>query len=516
MEQTVMQLVKIILVLTLATLTEYSAAFNYEDVVTIAKQTAAKPYQERELIPSFLRDLSFQEYQNIRFNPDKSLWRDSGSNFQVMLFSPGLYYSQAVDLQIVDAQGMHPLAYDRGLFNFTDPELEKRIPPNLGYAGFQLTFPLHNEKVQSQFLVFAGASYFRGVGKNNAWGLSGRGVAVDTGLPSGEDFPSFTRFWLVRPAAKAKSMTLYGLLDGKSVVGAYQFVVTPGEHMTMVVNATLIPRKDINLLGVAPLTSMFFYGENTARPRGEWRTEVHDSDGLLIHDGSSKEWLWRPLIDPLNLQIDYFKTHNVRGFGLFQRDRNFPSYQDLEAHYQQRPSMWVTPQGEWGNGHVVLVQLPTTTETNDNIVAFWTPAEPVKQHVPIRLNYNVSVGDAMPTAQPVAHVLNTFVGDGNIIGGGNTPGAYRVVVDFAGVQLDKLARDAAVIGEVTGLEGTAIIEQYVQYNSELKAWRLSILARPAEDSPLSLRGFLKLGDQALSETWTYKLPFVNDINGNNR
>lgn len=484
--------------------------FSFQTVIDKARDLAAQPYHEPEPIPRFMRELTYDQYQDIRFNPDKSLWKQGKSKFQVMLMPPGLFYGHAVKVNIVDGQGAKPLPFKKDLFTFTDPELEKLVPADLGYAGLKLTFPFFQPDIQNQFLVFAGASYFRGVGKDNGWGISTRGIAIDTGLPTGEEFPSFLEFWLVHPAANSDQMMVYGLLDGPSLAGAYQFNIKPGKRTSVDVKAVLYPRNNIKLMGVAPLTSMFYYGENTSRPRGEWRDQVHDSDGLLIHNGNG-EWLWRPLINPVYLQMDYLRVDDLYGFGLLQRDTGFNDYHDLGARYEIRPSTWVKPDGKWGPGHVVLVQLPTNMETNDNIVAFWTPESAPTPNLPYHIGYNISFGGAELADQDNGHAINTFVGDGNIIGGGQKKGAYRLIVDFAGASLDKLSPRAAVQGDVTGLDGTEVLEHFVEYNDQNKSWRLSMLAKPAPGKSLDLRAYLKESDRALTETWTYRLPPDNDI-----
>jgi periplasmic glucans biosynthesis protein len=492
------------------------AAVGFEDIVAEARALAGQPYEPPKPIPRFLRELDYDAYQGIRFREAQSLWRENDSRLQAMLFPPGLFYTHPVRIHVVDAEGVRELPYDRGLFEFTDPELERRIPADLGYAGFKLTYPLSGGQEQNQFLVFAGASYFRAVGKDNAWGLSGRGLAIDTGLPRGEEFPSFTAFWLVRPAPEDQSMRLYGLLEGRSITGAYQIDVHPGADTRLDIQAALFPREALELPGLAPLTSMFFYGENTARPPGEWRPEVHDSDGLLIHDGVTQEWLWRPLLNPQRLEMDFFETPGIRGFGLLQRDTRFDNYQDLGARYDQRPSAWVAAEGDWGPGQVVLVQLPTTTETNDNIVAFWTPASPLSRDTPIRLQYQVHFGSAATSGHPGGQAIQTFLGDGSIVGGGNVAGAYRVIVDFQGGPLERLGADAGVSGRVTALDGGEVLEEFVEYNAPAQAWRLSILAKPARDRDLALRAYLSHEGTAVSETWTYRLPARNDIVPNGR
>ncbi|CBL44859.1 Periplasmic glucans biosynthesis protein [gamma proteobacterium HdN1] len=485
--------------------------FGLKDVVEKARVLAEQPYQAPDEIPNFMRELSYTQYQDIRFKPEKSLWRERKSRFQVMMVPPGLFYTHAVRLNEVLGTKVKPIAFEKDHFSLTDQELQKLLPPDLGYAGFKLTFPFSSASAQNQFLVFAGASYFRGVGKPNGFGLSARGIAVDTGLPSGEQFPSFVEFWLVRPAPMAKDVTLYGLLDGPALSGAYQFQITPGESTRVKVQAVLFPRTNIKMLGIAPLTSMYYYGENSARPRGQWRGEVHDSDGLLIHNGGSGEWLWRPLINPAVLSIDYFNTQDVRGFGVLQRDTHFDHYNDLEALYHKRPSAWVVPENNWGPGDVVLVQLPTADETNDNVVAFWTPRQPPAVGQPYQIGYTLSFGSAGLPQEPLGHTVATHVGSGNASGGGRVAGAYRIVVDFVGGGLARVPKDAGVTASVSAQSQGEIVEHYVEYNAQQKTWRLSMLAKPAEDQPLDVRAYLTLGGDTLTETWTYHLAPQNDI-----
>lgn len=487
-------------------------AFEFQDVVAQAQALAQKPYAAPKKIPAFLQDLSFDQYQSIRFKPENSLWRDNATPFGVMLIAPGLFYKHSVKINLLDAKGnVQPVPFKKSDFTFSDTEIEKRIPADLGFAGFKLTYPFNDPKVQNQFLVFAGASYFRGVGKENSFGISARGLAVDTGLSTGEDFPSFIEYWLRRPSAKAKDVEFYALLDGKKVAGAYRFVVTPGPVTQLQVEAKLFAREDVPLLGVAPLTSMFYYGENTPRPRGEWRPRVHDSDGLLIHNGSTGEWLWRPLLNPKYLQMYYFDTENVRGFGLLQRQTDFHDYEDFGARYEKRPSTWVTTKGDWGRGKVVLVELPTADETSDNIVAFWTPSEKVTAGKQFDLSYTVGFGPSNLASEPAGYTQATFVGDGNVVGGGNTPGAYRIIVDFAGGNLDKLTPDAPIISEVTAQNGATVLEHFVEYVEPAHTWRLSILAKPADGKSLALRAFLKKENDVVTETWTYELPVADQF-----
>ena len=487
--------------------------FQFADVIERARTLAESPYQAPEPAPQFLSDLSYDEYRDIRFRPEASLWRGGKSGFEVMLMAPGSYYGHAVTIHEIDAEGVRALQFDKNDFSYPNDSFAKRIPADLGYSGFKLTFPLDDQTGQDQFLVFAGASYFRGVGEGNQFGLSGRGIAIDTGLSSGEEYPAFTQFWLERPGAGAGSMVVYALLDGPSVTGAYRFVVKPGATTRLDVKARLFFRDGVSMLGLAPLTSMFYYGENTPRPAGEWRPQVHDSDGLLVHDGMTGEWLWRPLINPRTLRMSFLQATDIRGFGLIQRDRAFHHFEDAEARYDQRPSAWVEPVGDWGKGEVVLVEIPTRGETNDNVVAFWHPAENIEAGQDLELAYRLYFGGEGTVSQPGARAQNTFVGDGNRIGGGSVDNGLRIVVDFAGGELADVAPDAAVVSDVSGSEDVEVLEHYVEYLPAKEAWRLSMLLRPSADAPLVARAFLRLGDRALTETWTYELPAQTGIRG---
>lgn len=482
-----------------------AGAFGFDDVSAKAKELAGEQYRAPEPVPGFLQNLGYEQYQSIRFRPGASLWRAGRSKFRVMMMPAGSLYRHPVALNVIDREGVHPVGFDKTLFDYSSTELSRRIPANLGYAGFKLTYPLVDPEVHNQFLVFAGASYFRGVGAGQHFGLSARGIAIDTGLSSGEEFPVFREFWLERPKAGGDSMVVYGLLDGPSLTGAYRFVVHPGKMLKLEVSARLFFRAEVDQLGLAPLTSMFYYGENTLRPRGQWRPQVHDSDGLLIHDQESGEWLWHPLLNPAQLELAFHQVRNLGGFGLIQRDREFSRFEDSEARYDLRPSAWVEPGEEWGNGEVVLVQIPTDSEMNDNIVAFWKPHQQVAAGDSRYLTYSLTFGPPDITGHPLGQAARTFVGDGAQPGGGEAEGAYRFIVDFQGGAMDQLDRDAAVVSEVSVSGEGEIIEHFAEYIEARHGWRLSVLARPEEGKHLALRGSLSADGKPVSETWTYQL-----------
>jgi periplasmic glucans biosynthesis protein len=290
-------------------------SFNIDNVASLAKQLAAEPFKPPESIPDFLTQLSYDDYRDIRFDPGQSLWKDSTGNFQIQLIHPGLYYAHSVAINTYDTRAIRRVSFSPKLFTYGRNKFADKIPADLGFAGFRLTYPLYKKNEYNHVIVFGGASYFRAVAKNQVFGLSARGLAIDTGLSSGEEFPTFREFWLERPPQQARAMKVYALLDSQSLTGAYEFVVRPGERTEVDVKARLFERKRVKELGIAPLTSMFFYGEERPRPPADWRPEVHDSDGLLIAS-STGEWIWRPLVNPERLQVSYFELDSPRGFGL--------------------------------------------------------------------------------------------------------------------------------------------------------------------------------------------------------
>jgi glucans biosynthesis protein len=303
--------------------------FGLDNVAEIAKSLAAEPFKPPRSVPDFIKQLTYDQYRDIRFDPTQSLWQDAG-NFQVQFIHPGLYYDHAVTINVHDSTGIRRAGFSPKLFTYGKNKFADKIPADLGFAGFRLAYPLHKKDEYNHVIVFAGASYFRAVAKNEVFGLSARGLAIDTGLPSGEEFPYFKEFWLEKPAREAREMKVFALLDSQSLTGAYEFLVRPGERTLVDVKARLFERKKVTELGIAPLTSMFFYGEEKPCPAEDWRPEVHDSDGLLIH-ASAGEWIWRPLGNREKLRVSYFALDNPLGFGLLQRDRKFYSYEDLET-----------------------------------------------------------------------------------------------------------------------------------------------------------------------------------------
>lgn len=477
--------------------------FSFERLIQRARDMAQQAYQARPQAPAELTQLGYDQYRQIRFRPEHAVWAGS-PGYQLQFFHPGSYFREPVHVHVVADGQAQEVLYDPSLFDFGPNRIEDHLSPEMGFAGFRVHYPLHGGPALDDLLVFLGASYFRALAKGTRYGLSARGLALNTGLGRPEEFPSFTHFWVERPQQPFEPLVIYALLDSPSVVGAYRFDVAPRERTIMDVDASLFFRADVEQVGIAPLTSMFYFGDNDRVNVDDWRPQVHDSEGLSVWRGSG-ELTWRPLVNPSDLRLSVFEEDNPRGFGLLQRNRDFSSFEDLDARYELRPHLWVEPKGAWGKGSVRLIEIPTPDETHDNIVAFWTPMAAVTAGQELRFSYRLIWSLQEPLAVGLAPVLGTRVG---IAGGPTAPeriaDSRRLIVDFGPPAPDALAPDArpeVVLECRNGTCSPALLER----NPVTNGWRVTIDIRPEGKDGVELRSLLTNGARQISETWLYRI-----------
>ena len=483
----------------------FAYAFDFADVDKRAAELASRSYDApKNDLPSALKNLTYDQYRDIRFRNDQALWRAEKLPFEVAFFHRGGQFVEAVRLnEIANGGAPREIAYTGERFDYGANPIDRKRLGNIGFAGFRVHFNLNSPKYKDEVLVFLGASYFRALGKDQRYGLSARGLAIDTGLASGEEFPRFVEFWLERPEPNAKELVIYGLLDSKSMAGAYRFALRPGTDTVIAVKARLHARRNVAKLGIAPLTSMYFHGENQPAAEEDYRPEVHDSDGLSVQLGTG-EWVWRPLVNPKRLLVTSFGATNPLGFGLQQRDRNFASYEDLEARYELRPGAWIRPTKPFGTGRVELVQIPSQFEYNDNIVAYWIPREPTLAGKAVDLEYQLSWQKNNATRSPTSWVAQTRRGHGAVRKPDDTIDFH---VDFEGPALRKLPEKSKLEAIFTGDANGEIVEQAVQRNPVNEGARVSLRVRRLDSTkPVELRGFLRDEGQSHSETWSYIIP----------
>ncbi len=447
--------------------------------------------------------MDYDQYRAIRFRPEAALWRGR-SRFEIQLFHPGSVHRHMVRINLVEGDEVLPLLFDQTLFRYDDPAtpIAGTDTSGVGYAGFRIHYPLNDATIKDEVVVFLGASYFRLLGRGHVYGLSSRGLAVDTGLSRAEEFPVFREFWLRKPAADADSLTLHALLESPSVTGAYQFVLTPGESTAMAVDARLFARRTVEKLGVAPMSSMFLFGPNRIPMFDDYRPQVHDSDGLLVHTAHD-EWIWRPLGNGPGVQVTAINGATPLGFGLVQRDRRFDAYLDAEAGYHRRPSEWVEPEdGDWGHGRVELLAYASVSEFNDNIAAYWVPDEPFVAGDTRRFRYRLVMFDDRLDTQTQAQVARTRLGWDALPGQQDAPprSQRRFVVDFVGGE--SRLPDAALDGVLETTSGE--VSDLVVYALPAdQGWRASFRLTPDGRQPAELRLYLVSGDRRVTETWNY-------------
>lgn len=467
-------------------------------------------------LPSELRNFTYDQYRDIRFRPTEALWKRDGLIWALEFFHRGYLYRDKVKIYECTDTHVQEIRFVSDWFTYgplTGLDEDQWFPSSLDYAGVRLKYPLNQPTVWDEVAVFQGASYFRMLGPAQKYGLSARGIAVDT--LRNEEFPVFRAFWLKRPEAggEVDQVRLYALLDGPSVSGAYEFVITPEkERLRCDVHCTIYPRREIERLGLAPFSSMFYFGENSMRPPPDYRPEVHDSDGLLVRNRDG-EFTWRPLVNEGATRDTRLPVEGVDGFGLLQRDRRFAAYEDLEANYERRPSVWVEPLDPWPEGHIRLIELLSEHEMADNIVAFWEPETPLPPHEGFDFSYLLSWQMNDPSPRP--RVLATRTGRSV-----NELNQVSLVVDFEAPSPDELPEETAPTVHLESPDGTEVVHQSLQPNPSTGGWRLALQVRPkvsenddpsgAIDRTDSFRAWLTHDDKILTEIWTYPWTIPTD------
>lgn len=462
-------------------------AFNLDDVAAKAKDLAGQKFEApKSNLPAVFRDMKFADYQKIRFIQEKAEWAKDKTPFKLSFYHQGMHFDTPVKINQVTATSVEEIKYDPSRFEFGDVPHDPKTVENLGYAGFRVLYPINKAGKQDEIMTLLGASYFRVVGKGHVYGLSARGLAIDTALPSGEEFPRFREFWVEKPKPNDKHLVIYALLDSPRSTGAYKLILRPGSDTLVDVKSKVFLRDHVSRLGVAPLTSMYLFGSNQPSKVLNYRPALHDSEGLSIHAGNG-EWLWRPLNNPKHLAVSSFSVENPRGFGLLQRQREFSHYEDLDDNYQKRPSAWIEPRGDWGKGTVDLVEIPTADETNDNIVAFWSPEKLPEPGKPMEFEYRLrwTIDESQLHAPELGWVKQTMRSTGDVKQSNlirEADGSVAFLVDFEGPALAALPEDTALRSQVSVGDNAEVVENNLRYNPEIKGWRLTLRLKVKDPS----------------------------------
>ncbi|ASM51950.1 periplasmic glucans biosynthesis protein [Pseudoalteromonas espejiana DSM 9414] len=479
-----------------------SANFTFEDLKAMAKASAEKPYTPTAVpAPELIDKITYDEHWKIRFKEGETLY-PNGKKAPLQLFYPGRYFPEPVSIYIRDDKNnVKELPFSNALFDMPDDSPAHDLPQGFGFAGFRIMRP----DIKPDWISFLGASYFRTDGPQGQYGLSARGIAINTGMSEPEEFPRFSAFWIGPAEKKGESVSVWALLEGPSITGAYRFGLSKDNkeakgHITSV-SANLYMRADVERLGIAPLTSMYWYSEKDKTEAKDWRPEIHDSDGLAIHTGSG-QYIWRPLNNPQSVSTNSFIDENPKGFGLIQRDRDFNNYQDDGVFYNKRSSAWIKPQGDWGKGAVQLVEIPTKDETFDNIVAYWVPEKEARKGDEFTFSYDIEWRPLDPKSKTLASVVNTRQGQGGIPGQPIPEGVNKMVIDFEGPVFKGLDRESGIKPIVEASNGE-ILEPIGAYPIVgTNQWRLAFDYKQSNNNPVHIRAYLvDKNDEAITETW---------------
>ena len=468
-----------------------AAPFDPADILTMARALAAAPYAPPPAVAQDWLDLSYDAFRGIWFDTGDTLFRGEPGAVQAEFFVAGLYFPHKIGLNAVVQGQSSPITFS--LRNFlTTGDFPALPEEGTGFAGFRLLGEVEQPGLFQEYAVFQGASYFRAIGRGQAYGLSARGLALNTAADGAEEFPVFRDFWIEAAAPDATFVTVHAMMDSPSVAGAYAFKITKGDTTLTEVSARLFPRVDLTTVGIAPGTSMFLFNDINRARFDDFREAVHDSDGLLMVNGAG-EALWRPLNNPGSVQVSAFGDTNPRGFGLMQRARKPGDYNDLVAHYERRPSLWVEPVGDWGPGAVMLVEIPTDKEINDNIVAFWRPAAPLLAGQEHQFDYRLHWCAAAPSEGILAPVTASRTGDRVFEEG-------RIFAIDYGAH-PALGTDPALIeARVTATVGT-VGSVLLQVNPATLGMRLDFTLVADSGSVTELRAELWRSGRPVAEVW---------------
>jgi glucans biosynthesis protein len=484
-----------------------AAPFSFDLLKAYAKSLAGRAYvPPPSPSPDVLTRIDYDAHGKIRFKTEDALWAEGPGPFPVTFFHLGRYFQKPVHMHVVEGGRAREILYDDAYFDMPADSPAHELPRNAGFAGFRIQEQRGGKLDwrKNDWVAFLGASYFRAIGELYQYGLSARAIAINTVVyEQPEEFPDFTQIYFETPRAGSDSVTLYALLDGPSVAGAFRFVMRRETAVVMDITSQLHLRHDIARLGITPLTSMFWFSETMKPTAADWRPEVHDSDGLAIWTGAG-ERIWRPLNNPPHIAVSAFTDEHPRGFGLLQRDRNFDHYQD-GVFYERRPSLWVEPQGDWGRGSVQLVEIPTDDEIHDNIGVMWVPAEPARAGASYDLAYRLTWAVDEPYPTPLARCVATRLGNGGQPGTQRPKGVRKFTVEFLGGPLAELPSGTLPEPVLTSSRG-----QFSQIRTEAVPdgvaghWRAQFDVSVTGAEPVDLRCYLRSRDQVLSETWLYQ------------
>lgn len=470
--------------------------FSRDQITDLARALAAKPYAAPGTnLPAPFASLSYEQFVGIKTRPESAVWAGEKKGFSIEPLHRGNIFTAPVDLFIVENGASTRLGYDQNRFDYGALKVTENLP-DIGYSGFRvLHAPPGGEP--AELAIFQGASFYRAVAAGQNLGVTARGLSIRTADPRGEEFPAFRTFWIEKPALGDNALVIHALLDSPSVAGVYHFTVRPGEATIVDTELTLFPRTNVDHYGLAGFAAASLFSPLDARRRNDdLRPMAAAVCGLQMLTGAG-EWLWRPVSNREELQFSSFMDVNPKGFGALVRERDISAWQDDDQHWERRPSLWIEPLGEWGEGAMQLVEIPSESETNENIVAYWRPKAPLVGGAQATFAYRQFWCWEPPARPPLAVAVEARSGKG--------PHAKlrRFVVVFSGDALADPQQTARLSAALTTSPGSATnVRTFL--DPRAKTCRVVFDVDPAGENYCEMRLVLRAGETPISETWLYR------------
>jgi periplasmic glucans biosynthesis protein len=468
--------------------------FDANMVTAAARALSKQPFKPApDNLPDAFRNLGYEQYAAIRQRPGTAIWAAQATGFAVEPLHRGFIFSNPMELNLVFDGKARRVIYDPALFDFGPLAVPKNTG-DIGFSGFRVL--AQRQENVSELAIFQGASFFRAVAPGQTLGTMARAMSIKTADPRGEEFPAFRAVWIERPTLAAGALVIHALIDSESVTGAYRFTLRPGEATIIDTECALFARAAVDNFGLATMSATHLSGPVDERHTDDLRPSVSEVSGLQMLTGKG-EWLWRPVSNRDTLQISTFVDENPRGFGFLQRDRNFDHYQDDDQHFETRPSLWIEPIGDWSAGGVQLIEIPSDSELNDNIISFWKPKQPLAAGSENFFAYRQFWCWSPPEQPPLAIAAQSRSGRGS------SPKRRRFVVEFAGDTLGLPQNAAAMKPNLTVSQGSITALRTYTVAAK-KSCRISFELDFGGQASSELRLVIEAAGTPISETWLYR------------
>ena len=473
--------------------------FDPANVVEYARALSKKPYRAPSAdLPDAFSNLSYEQFVGIKHQPGTAIWAHEALGYAIEPLHRGFVFTTPMELNVVENGAVRRLPYTPTAFDFgsVKPPAE---PKDIGFSGFRV---LRKREGQPDVGVatFQGASFFRAIAIGEIYGPSARGLSIRTADPKGEEFPLFRAVWIEQPTLAADALVIHAVLDSESVSGAYRFTLRAGEATIIDTECTLFPRVALDHIGVATMMATHVAGPLDHRLNDDVRPGIFDVAGLQILNGRD-EWLWRPVSNRETLQLSAFVDENPRGFGFLQRDRQFARFLDDDNHWEMRPSLWIEPIGDWGAGTVVLVEIPSDSEVNQNIIAYWRPAAPLAAGSEVQYAYR-QFWCWTPPDRP-SNAVVTLSRGGRPGGAPANTRRRRFMVDFTGDTIAAQQQSSDIVPALAAAPGNiSAVRTFM--NRDRKTYRVLFDVDPGSDASSELRLQLEVQGKPISETWLYR------------